>query len=58
MTYAPWTHYVAIGDSFTQGVGDPVDGFAKLGAMDLLAAAFRHVIHEEQPESFLMEAEM
>lgn len=37
----PWHHYVAIGDSFTEGVGDPVDGFAKLGAMDRLAAALR-----------------
>lgn len=37
----PWHHYVALGDSFTEGVGDPVDGFAMLGAVDLLAAALR-----------------
>ena|SRR3989304_8854495 len=39
----PWNQFVAIGDSFTQGVGDPVDGFEKLGAMDMLATAFRQV---------------
>lgn len=37
----PWRHYVALGDSFTEGVGDPVDGFAPLGAVDHLAAASR-----------------
>ena len=37
----PWHHFVANGDSFTKGVGDPVDGFAKLGAMDRMAAALR-----------------
>lgn len=37
----PWRHYVALGDSFTEGVGDPIDGFAMLGAVDLLAAALR-----------------
>jgi lysophospholipase L1-like esterase len=37
----PWHHFVAIGDSFTEGVGDSVDGFAKLGAVDRLAAALR-----------------
>lgn len=37
----PWHHYVALGDSFTEGVGDPVDGFATHGAVDLLAAALR-----------------
>jgi len=36
-----WHRYVALGDSFTEGIGDPVEGFAKLGAMDRLAAAFR-----------------
>ncbi len=36
-----WHHYVAMGDSFTEGVGDSVDGFTKLGAMDRLAAALR-----------------
>jgi lysophospholipase L1-like esterase len=37
----PWHHFVAIGDSFTEGVGDSVDGFARLGAVDRLAAALR-----------------
>jgi lysophospholipase L1-like esterase len=37
----PWHHYVALGDSFTEGVGDPVDGFAGLGAVDRVAAALR-----------------
>ena len=37
----PWRHYVALGDSFTEGVGDPVEGYAKLGVADRLAAALR-----------------
>ncbi len=37
----PWQHFVAMGDSFTEGFGDAVDGFAKLGAVDRLAAALR-----------------
>ena len=37
----PWQHYVALGDSFTEGFGDPVAGFAGLGAVDRLAAALR-----------------
>ena len=37
----PWHHYVALGDSFTEGVGDPVEGFARLGVVDRLAAALR-----------------
>lgn len=37
----PWHHYVALGDSFTEGVGDPVEGFAMLGATDRLADALR-----------------
>ena len=41
MNLHPWHHYVAMGDSFTEGVGDSVDGFAKLGAMDRVAAALR-----------------
>jgi len=36
-----WHHYVALGDSFTEGIGDSVDGFTKLGATDRLAAALR-----------------
>jgi lysophospholipase L1-like esterase len=37
----PWHHYLAMGDSFTEGIGDSVDGFATLGAMDRIAAALR-----------------
>lgn len=37
----PWHHYVALGDSFTEGVGDPVEGFAMIGMADRLAAALR-----------------
>ena len=37
----PWHHFVAIGDSFTEGIGDSVDGFAKLGAVDRIAAALK-----------------
>jgi lysophospholipase L1-like esterase len=33
----PWKHYAAIGDSFTEGVGDPVDGFQSIGCMERLA---------------------
>jgi lysophospholipase L1-like esterase len=36
-----WRQYVALGDSFSEGVGDPVDGFAQLGAADRLAAALQ-----------------
>lgn len=41
MSMHPWHHYVAIGDSFTEGVGDPVDGFADLGAIERVAVALR-----------------
>lgn len=41
MNKHPWHHYVALGDSFTEGVGDPAEGFDMLGAMDRLAAALR-----------------
>lgn len=37
----PWNRYVAIGDSFTEGIGDSFEGFAKLSAMDRLADALR-----------------
>jgi lysophospholipase L1-like esterase len=37
----PWHHFVAMGDSFTEGVGDSVDGFAELGAVDRIAAALK-----------------
>jgi len=41
MNKHPWHHYVALGDSFTEGGGDPAEGFDMLGAMDRLAAALR-----------------
>jgi lysophospholipase L1-like esterase len=37
----PWHHYVAMGDSFTEGVGDAVEGFARMGVADRLAVALR-----------------
>jgi lysophospholipase L1-like esterase len=37
----PWKHYVAIGDSFTAGLGDAVEGIEPLGTADRLAAALR-----------------
>lgn len=37
----PWQHYVAIGDSFTEGVGEPVTGLAMLGVAGRLATALR-----------------
>jgi lysophospholipase L1-like esterase len=33
----PWKNYVAIGDSFTEGIGDPVDGFQSIGSMERLS---------------------
>jgi lysophospholipase L1-like esterase len=36
-----WHQFVAMGDSFTEGIGDAVDGFARLGAIDRLAVALR-----------------
>ena len=38
----PWENYVAIGDSFTVGLGDAVESTEPLGAADRLAAALRH----------------
>jgi lysophospholipase L1-like esterase len=35
--------FVALGDSFSVGTGDPVEGFPQLGAIDRLAAALRQV---------------
>lgn len=37
----PWSHYVAMGDSFTVGLGDGVEGIEPLGVADRLAAALR-----------------
>lgn len=37
----PWQHCVALGDSLTQGIGDPVEGFAKVGAVGRVAVASR-----------------
>jgi lysophospholipase L1-like esterase len=33
----PWKNYVAIGDNFTEGVGDPVEGFQSIGSMERLS---------------------
>ena len=37
----PWKHYTAIGDSFTEGIGDPVDGFQFIGCMERLAQVLK-----------------
>jgi hypothetical protein len=37
----PWQHYVALGDNFTKGAGDPGDGYVMLGTSDRRAAALR-----------------
>lgn len=36
-----WKHYVAMGDSLTQGYGDPVEGLENLSWADRLAEALR-----------------
>jgi lysophospholipase L1-like esterase len=41
MSMRSWRHYVAFGDSFIEGVGDPVDGYASLGAIDRIAIALK-----------------
>jgi len=37
----PWKHYAAIGDSFTEGIGDPVDGFQSIGCMERLGQVLK-----------------
>jgi lysophospholipase L1-like esterase len=41
MTPHAWKHYVAMGDSLTQGYGDPVAGLASMSWADRLAEALR-----------------
>ena len=41
-----WQHFVAMGDSLTEGVGDPVDGIEMLGWAD----RFHRMLLQESPE--------
>ncbi len=38
----PWKKVVALGDSFTEGVGEPVDGVELRSSTDHMATAMRH----------------
>lgn len=44
----PWTRYVAVGDSFTEGVGDPSPDSP--GGLRGWADRFAEVLHEKNPE--------
>jgi lysophospholipase L1-like esterase len=37
---APWRRYVAIGDSITEGLGDPVEGYPNLSWVELIIHTF------------------
>ncbi|MBC9954605.1 SGNH/GDSL hydrolase family protein [Leucobacter sp. cx-42] len=47
-TALPWTRYVAVGDSFTEGVGDPSPDSP--GGLRGWADRFAEVLHEKNPE--------
>jgi lysophospholipase L1-like esterase len=38
---APWRRYVAIGDSLTEGLGDPVEGYPDMPWAEAIADAFK-----------------
>jgi lysophospholipase L1-like esterase len=40
---APWRRYVAIGDSVTEGLGDPVEGYPNRSWVESIADAFKRV---------------
>ena len=40
---APWRRYVAIGDSLTEGLGDPVEGYPKMPWAEATAQAFKQL---------------
>jgi lysophospholipase L1-like esterase len=40
---APWRRYVAIGDSLTEGLGDPVEGYPHMSWTDSIAQAFKQL---------------
>jgi lysophospholipase L1-like esterase len=40
---APWRRYVAIGDSLTEGLGDPVEGYPHMSWTDSIARAFKRL---------------
>lgn len=39
----PWRRYVALGDSLTEGLGDPVDGFPGGGWCQMTASALQAI---------------
>ena len=48
----PWRHYVALGDSVTEGVGDPVEGYPSGGWCQILIDALRAVRSDLQYHNF------
>ena len=40
---APWRRYVTIGDSLTEGLGDPVEGYPSVGWADATGQAFKEL---------------
>jgi lysophospholipase L1-like esterase len=40
---APWRRYVAIGDSLTEGLGDPVEGYPNMSWAEAPAQAFKRL---------------
>lgn len=42
-TDMPWSRYVALGDSLTEGLGDPVDGFPDGGWSQMVASGLQAV---------------
>jgi lysophospholipase L1-like esterase len=40
---APWRRYVAIGDSLTEGLGDPVEGYPNMAWAEAIGQAFKQL---------------
>jgi lysophospholipase L1-like esterase len=40
---APWRRYVTIGDSLTEGLGDPVEGYPNMAWADAIGHAFKQL---------------
>ena len=40
---APWRRYVTIGDSVTEGLGDPVEGYPNMAWAEAIAQAFKQL---------------
>lgn len=43
---APWTRFAVVGDSFAEGLGDPMPGYRTAPWADRIAAALRRVVPE------------